>query len=104
MNSIVEYMYRDAGNNKQWEEIVVSGGLCLGDLQPYLVDGLWFVPEEVGLMPLQPQFTDYPNRDDHPWHELVDVRPTEKEPGWIEAEALIQKFRDADQRRHRRSA
>jgi len=78
MMTRVCYLYRDASNYKYWGYFVLDGSITRADLQPYLIDGEWFVPESVGLKALRPnEWTE----DDHAYHELHEFEPvTEGEP------------------------
>lgn len=74
MNILFEYLYRDAGNNKLWGEILLSNreGMDVrraeDAIRSSLIDGEFFVAEDVGIAPLR-----FENRDhdlDHGWHEF----------------------------------
>lgn len=72
------YQYRDASNYKAFEEVVLVGAAtdaarsCIeGKLN---CDGL-FVPEFVGLRPIQSKLDNFPSQDDHIWHEFVYLLP-----------------------------
>jgi len=84
MNTRISYMYRDACNFKQFEEVVIRGRVSLEELDPYLDDQCLFIPEEIGLPELQKRFGEqgfkFPTEDDHEFHELLDCIPTEEEP------------------------
>ena len=90
MNTRFEYMYRDGGNYKQFNEVVIKGEFSLEQLRPHLYNGDFFVPSEVGLEDLQ----EYPYQDyDHVWHELDSAEPTEDEPTVeISAEEIVSRF------------
>jgi len=82
----LEYMYRDASNYKIFERALFFGTFEDRDerrLREHLLEGEWFIPEQVGLEPLQGRFAEYsatPNDDDHALHEFVALRPaTRKE-------------------------
>jgi hypothetical protein len=81
MNTRFEYLYRDAGNYKQWSDVVLTGSMTREEIEPLLEDGMYFVPERVGLVNLAERFKEqgyvYPNEDDHDWHEVVSVSETE---------------------------
>ena len=77
MYTKIEYLYRDAGNWKQYNEFIVSGALALSDLKPYLHDGEFFIPGELGLDNLFPVPFD---EDDHPWHEILVITETSEPP------------------------
>ena len=84
MNTLLEYLYRDASNYKQHGSVVLQGAISLKDIRPLLIDGEYFIPSQAGLPDLRPQFKvqgfDYPTGDDHEWHEIVSMKPTRKQP------------------------
>lgn len=102
---VFEYRYRDAANYKLFERVLFSGVVADCDvklIRDRLFDGEWFIPEQVGLEPLQGRFSGYsetPDRDDHVWHEFVTLRPaTEEEKHNMmvsgEKRAVLQAFQD----------
>lgn len=93
MNTRFEYQYRDGHNYKQYNEVVIGGEFTLGQLRPYLYEGAFFVPSEVGLNDLQEE--PY-GACDHVWHELVSAEPTE-DVATVElrAKELVARFRAA---------
>lgn len=84
MNTLLEYLYRDASNFKQRGSVVVEGAIAVKDIRHLLIDGEYFVPSQVGLPDLQHKFReqgfDFPAEDDHTWHEIVSMRPTRRKP------------------------
>lgn len=84
MNTLLEYLYRDASNYKQYGSVVLQAALSLKDIRHLLIHGEYFVPSQVGLPDLQHKFReqgfDYPTEDDHTWHEIVSMRPTRRKP------------------------
>lgn len=77
MNTLFSYFYRDACNYKIYNEVVIAGVFDLAVITPFLHDDTFFVPSEIGLLDLQENpFT----KDDHIWHEIESVKPTEKTP------------------------
>ncbi len=77
MNTHIEYMYRDGGNYKLFNEVVLKGEVTLEQLQEHFYEGDFFVPSEVGLEDLQ----ELPYREcDHVWHEIVAVCPVKDSP------------------------
>ena len=76
-NSKIYYLYRDASNYKYFNEIIIYGALRLEDLKPFFHDHQFFVPSEVGLLDLQPEIFTI---DDHIWHELYSIEPTNVKP------------------------
>ncbi|MGA3028249.1 MAG: hypothetical protein ABSF98_26165 [Bryobacteraceae bacterium] len=74
MNTRIEYLYRDAGNFKQFASVVLEGEITTRDREAIaaaLDSGEYFIPSQVGLGDLQAPFPD-PDLD-HVWHEL-DVK------------------------------
>lgn len=67
-DTIVKYMYRDAGNYKFYGEFCLSGILTMREIETYLIHGEYFVPAEIGLISLVPEQM---NSDDHLLHEFV---------------------------------
>ncbi|QKV17137.1 hypothetical protein [Oricola thermophila] len=91
----VEYLYRDASNYKRWGEFIVEGKLRKEDLKPFLFDGEWFVPTEVGL----PHLLDLPmTEDDHWLHEFTKFVATDEGESECTSAELISRFRDAYRR------
>lgn len=74
MNTRIKYLYRDAGNYKQFGSVVLSGAITPQEVQTIrtgLESGEYFIPSQVGLADLQPNMPSFPDRDsDHVWHEL----------------------------------
>lgn len=77
MNTRLTYMYRDAGNYKFYQTVVVAGSLNAEDLQANLHEYDYFIPCVVGLDDLQPSPTTV---DDHIWHEIVEIGNTDDPP------------------------
>jgi len=95
MNSKIYYMYRDAGNFKQHEEVVVAGTVTKEQLLEHCDEGEWFLPEQVGLCALQERMCSDLCDLDHAWHELCDVTPTEEEPTVsVPADELLERFKE----------
>jgi hypothetical protein len=80
MNTIFEYMYRDAGNYKSRGKIVLIGEMSdqqLHMLRESLETDELFVAEQVGIPTLHDGLWRYgggPTEDDHAYHEFVGVR------------------------------
>ena len=52
VNTRLEYVYRDGGNNKKWQSVIVKGTLTetqKKEILDSLFDGYQFIPEQVGL-------------------------------------------------------
>ncbi len=94
-NTRLAYRYRDASGYRQSEEIILAGELSFQrDIQPYLYEGEFFIPDQVGLPNLQARFFDFPIEDDHPWHTIADVSLTDDVPTvQITADELRHLFR-----------
>ena len=73
MNVAFEYLYRDAGNSKNWGEVVFSNpndiaiGAIIAEAQDALIDGCYFIAEQARVPVLH--FGDYDPELDHGWHE-----------------------------------
>jgi hypothetical protein len=74
----VTYRYCDASNYKFWGQFNVLGELRLDELEPYLFDRQFFIPERIGLPSLVPEAR---NDDDHLLHEFIEVQLVESKAG-----------------------
>ena len=80
MNILLEYLYRDAGNNKVWGNAVFSNRLKIGaavlreEIKNSLIDGEFFIAEDVFLPSLR--FGVHDDDLDHGWHEYFSVKET----------------------------
>lgn len=98
-NTRITYLYRDADNFKQIDEIVVAGVLS-EEQQQELRDSLdseGFIPEQVGMRALQADLQAYAPGDDDAWHEIEEISITEDPttfPGT--AKELLAKFKATD--------
>ena len=72
-NTCVEYMYRDGGNYKFYGSAILIGAVTLAQIENYLTEGQFFIPEHVGLRSLVP---DVKNDDDHMLHEFLSFEAT----------------------------
>lgn len=81
MNIEIDYLYRDAGNNKLRGSTVFTNAEYKQieeierKIRESLIDELFFVPEEVGIKPLR--FDTYDPELDHGWHEYSGASLTE---------------------------
>ncbi|MPY72483.1 MAG: hypothetical protein GEU92_20800 [Alphaproteobacteria bacterium] len=91
MNTEFSYIYRDASNYKFYKSVIISGKLKLCDIQEYLFDEEFFVPELVGLESLVP---DVKNEDDHILHGIFSLCETKKPAGVLRAETLVHRFKE----------
>ncbi|HBB67911.1 MAG: hypothetical protein A2X28_04030 [Elusimicrobia bacterium GWA2_56_46] len=68
MNTLLEYLYRDASNYKQHGRVVLQGVISLSSIRHLLFDKTYFIPSQVGLPDLQHKFQEqgfeYPTDDD----------------------------------------
>jgi hypothetical protein len=80
MNILLEYLYRDAGNNKVWGNVVFSNSLNIQvdvlntAIKNALIDGECFIAEEVFLPSLH--FDVHDDELDHEWHEYFSIEET----------------------------
>lgn len=99
INTRIEYLYRDGQNFKHYDSIVVSGLLSEHEQQE-LRDALSserFIPEQVGMRPLQEEVRAYGSGEDDAWHEIESIASTEEPttfPGT--ARDLLVKFKATD--------
>lgn len=96
MNTRITYLYRDGSNYKQSESVVIQGELTFAEVEPYLDEGEYFIPGQVGLEDLQHRFGGKLTMDDHPWHELKedDFELTDDPlTGSITTQELLERFR-----------
>jgi hypothetical protein len=84
MNIRFEYLYRDAGNFKQWGEVVfanpgdISVDAIASTAEPFLIDHLFFVASKVGVPDLH--FAAHFEELDHGWHEVHAFLDTDDPP------------------------
>ncbi len=81
MNTSIEYLFRDAGNYKVWNNAVIRGILTADQIDTIIDSldcGLWFLPHLVGLP--EKQFETWDPELDHPFFEL--------DRSWITTEDL----------------
>lgn len=91
-NSKIYYMYRDAGNYKFYQKVVIQGKLTFDDLKPYFHDHDFFIPSQLGWPDLQPEPLTV---NDHIWHQIYEVELTNENATFeFSAEVLIEKFRE----------
>lgn len=84
MNIRFEYIYRDAGNFKNWGEVVFANP---NNLKPDVIDSivenlliekLYFVADKVRVPDLH--FEEHNPQLDHDWHEMQSFSLTEEAP------------------------
>ena len=79
-----EYLYRDAGNYKQFGSIVfenptqIQPEMASNYIKPDLIDAEYFLPEKVQI----PRFViiGYNSEFDHDWYEFVKFSLTDETP------------------------
>lgn len=77
------YLYRDAGNYKQFGNIILSNpnnisiDLVTDIVRKNLIDGEFF---EAGKWGVPSLFFDIKNEDDNKWHEFENVETTQEPP------------------------
>lgn len=80
MNIRFEYLYRDAGNNKIYNDVIVTNRRCIEvkllkrRIRSILIDGEFFVAKKANLPKLQ--FSKYDEELDHDWYELSLLEDT----------------------------
>jgi len=92
-NTPIDSMYRDGANWKAWDHIVVAGTLTCAGVRPFLIDGLWFTPADVGLTHPGVALAGFPNEDDHSWCEITpeSFEPCDGPPQ-MDAPTLLARF------------
>ncbi|MEK6788000.1 MAG: hypothetical protein AABY68_03515 [Pseudomonadota bacterium] len=80
MNIKLTYMYRDAGNYKQFGEVIFgnSNSLSINTIKAAskaaAFDELWFNPKKINIQPLHAYV--YDSELDHDLHEILDFEET----------------------------
>lgn len=83
MNILLNYLYRDGANYKQYDAAIFSNvsGLSVAAIdaaiKKHLVEGEWFYANKWGLKDLHVYKWD--SDIDHEWHEYESVEETEQE-------------------------
>ena len=85
MNVRFEYLYRDAGNFKNWGEVVFANprNICADRAaamaeKALRIDSLYFVASEVNVPDLH--FEELSEALDHDWHEVHTFQVTDDAP------------------------
>ena len=86
----IEYLYRDYGNWKFWGEFYLAGNVTFDQIKNLLFDGLWFVPEGIGIESLRPEIS---SRDDHWLHEIHAVSLAPRANPLMTAEDFVGRLR-----------
>lgn len=108
INSIFEYIYRDASNYKVDGLVIIDGAINerqISVIKACLDCGVFFIPEYVGIPSLREKLYVFgsPNEDDHQRHEYVEIRPAVETKSfdleiWGTATDLIRVFKTACKR------
>jgi len=83
MNIRFEYLYRDSGNFKKWNDIVfsnfdnITAETATKEICNYLDEGLYFRIEDIDVNDLH--FDKFNPLIDHHWHEFHSCSETEDE-------------------------
>lgn len=84
MNVRFEYLYRDAGNFKNWGEVVFANPRNISTervaemAENVLIDHAYFVASNAGVPDLH--FTERDDEIDHDWHEVHSFQSTNDDP------------------------
>jgi hypothetical protein len=84
MNVRFEYLYRDAGNFKNWGAIVFSNPRNINDdfvlemAEKVLIDHAYFIASKAGVPGLH--FVEHDEELDHDWHEVHAFQSTDDAP------------------------
>lgn len=82
MNVCLNYLYRDAGNYKNWGEVIFTNktdmdlNLLELKIRNVLIESEFFIAEMVNLKILK--FPIHSKELDHDWHEFYSVEHTEE--------------------------
>lgn len=94
-NTLFLYLYRDAGNYKTCNEVVLKGKMTDRDfelIRSCCDGGEFFIPSEVGLEEDR-GFEEFDPEFDLPWFELVGYSLTGRRPSDIAVKDLVKAFR-----------
>jgi hypothetical protein len=97
MASLIEvnYLFRDASNYKFRGDFRLLGKISIDEIESYLFEGEFFIPEKIGLPPLRPETA---NEDDHLLHSIEDWRAVEGATYLMTAHEFQRRLREASQR------
>ncbi len=82
-NTVFRYRYRDGDNYKIHGQAVFAGRITPTEMSMIVgaIDSrCWFIPQQVGMEPLQKELGDYDAESDHVWHEVGQITFTTEEP------------------------
>lgn len=88
MNVELEYLYRDAANYKLWGSAIYPNSAAIklevleARIRAALIDGAWFIAEEIGLPPLK--FETLDQELDHGWHEFHSLSESTDDEACVE--------------------
>jgi hypothetical protein len=94
-NTLISYQYRDVSNYKQKAVVIVEGAITFEQVEPFLDQGEYFIPSQVGLEDLQARWGRIDPDLDHVWHELTedDFEETTRQPSvTLTAAELLKRF------------
>lgn len=81
--SSFEYQYRDGGNSKSWDFVLLEGKAnseTIEHIMSCLIDRIWFAAEQIGLPLLFNGLKWGQSKHDVSSHEFIELRPaTDKE-------------------------
>lgn len=103
MNTRISYLYRDADNYKNMNEVVIPGSISDDQIKiilDCLYDGEFFIPEQVGLP--EERFGSWTEAD-HCWFEMAkySFELTDSAPNWNMApDKLVEMFLKAKNNWH----
>ena len=86
------YLYRDAGNYKFRDSIIVGGIVSLDEIKAHLIEEEYFIPERIGVAPLVPMCM---NGDDHPLHEIDCISYIVSDVYQMNRDEFLNRFRNA---------
>ena len=93
MNTVFNYLYRDADNYKTWNNVVLEGAMDDSDYEKILsccdCDHT-FVPENIGLDLIRDW--EYDPETDHPWCEVQPYELTEAKSCGLTVKELVDRF------------
>lgn len=92
MNTLVEYMYRDAANYKQFGAFVLRGEFDISAVQEWLWDEEFFIPERIGVKSLVPAEKTV---DDHYLHTFEATSSVDDPSALMSAELFIERVKRA---------
>jgi hypothetical protein len=104
MNVRFEYLYRDAGNFKNWGEIVfsnprnINADLVASMAEKVLIDQAYFLASKAGVPDLH--FEEHDEDLDHDWHEFYAFQATDEapnDPQGRDVEEFIESLQNASQ-------